>query len=91
MKKVFISYSWDSDEHQEWVVSLVNKLRAVYGIDARCDLLLDKPNLFSMMVQQARINDKIVIVHCRFLLSLIFMIAGSSGIKSVKPMHVITL
>lgn len=62
MKKVFISYSWDSDEHQEWVVALVNKLRAVYGIDAKCDLLLDKPNLFSMMVQQARINDKIVIV-----------------------------
>lgn len=64
-KKVFISYSWDSEEHQDWVVELVNTLRSTYGIDAKCDVLLDKPNLFSMMVQEARLNDKIVIVDTK--------------------------
>lgn len=64
-KKVFISYSWDSKEHQEWVVALTNTLRETYGIDAKCDVLLDKPNLFSMMVQEAQINDKIVIVDTK--------------------------
>lgn len=64
-KKVFISYSWDSEEHQDWVVALVNALRSTYGIDAKCDVLLDKPNLFSMMVQEARLNDKIVIVDTK--------------------------
>ena len=63
--KVFISYSWDSKEHQEWVIALTNTLRNTYGIDARCDLLLDRPNLFSMMVQEARINDKIIIVDTK--------------------------
>jgi len=26
-KKIFISYSWDSNEHQEWVLYLANDLR----------------------------------------------------------------
>lgn len=60
--KVFISYSWDSKEHQDWVVDLTNTLRKTYGIDAKCDALLDEPNLFSMMVQESKNNDKIIIV-----------------------------
>lgn len=64
-KKVFISYSWDNKEHQEWVVALTNKLRSTYGIDAKCDVLLDNPNLFSMMVQEANVNDKIIIVDTK--------------------------
>lgn len=51
-KKAFISYSWDSKEHQEWVVALTNKLRSIYGVDAKCDVLLDNPNLFSMMFRK---------------------------------------
>jgi hypothetical protein len=35
--KVFISYSWDSDEHKENVLKLANTLRAVWGIDADID------------------------------------------------------
>ncbi|MCC5616452.1 GUN4 domain-containing protein [Nostoc sp. CHAB 5836] len=35
--KVFISYSWDSDEHKENVLKLANTLRAVWGIDAYID------------------------------------------------------
>lgn len=64
-KKAFISYSWDSKEHQEWVVALTNKLRSIYGVDAKCDVLLDNPNLFSMMVQEANVNDKIIIVDTK--------------------------
>ena len=64
-KKVFISYSWDSKEHQEWVVALTNELRSTYGVDAKCDVLLDNPNLFSMMVQEANENDKIIIVDTK--------------------------
>lgn len=35
--KVFISYSWDSPEHKERVLSLANTLRTVWGIDADMD------------------------------------------------------
>ena len=28
--KVFVSYSWDSKEHQEWVIALTNTLRSTY-------------------------------------------------------------
>lgn len=64
-KKVFISYSWDSKEHQKWVVALTNELRLTYGVDAKCDVLLDNPNLFSMMVKEANVNDKIIIVDTK--------------------------
>ncbi|MBO1053080.1 MAG: TIR domain-containing protein [Dolichospermum sp. DET73] len=35
--KVFISYSWDSDDHKENVLKLANTLRAVWGIEAEID------------------------------------------------------
>ncbi len=35
--KVFISYSWDSPEHQERVLQLANTLRAKVGVDADID------------------------------------------------------
>ena len=60
--KVFVSYSWDSDSHQKWVVGLVNKLRDPYGIDATCDVLDTNSNLFRMMVQHIQNDDKFIIV-----------------------------
>lgn len=30
--KVFISYSWDSDEHKEWVLKLANKISELRGV-----------------------------------------------------------
>lgn len=33
-----VSYSWDSPEHQEWVMSFTNRLRG-NGIDATMDIL----------------------------------------------------
>ena len=37
--KVFVSYSWDSNEHNEWVSKFVSKLRS-NGVDAKYDRLL---------------------------------------------------
>lgn len=61
-KKVFISYSWDSTEHKEWVVSLANTLRSVYGIEAIIDDFLVVANLNKMMVQSITENDKVIVV-----------------------------
>lgn len=36
--KVFISYSWDGEKHEEWVLKLATDLRSNYGID----VILDK-------------------------------------------------
>lgn len=38
--KVFISYSWDDEDHQQWVLNLANRLRS-HGID----IILDKYHL----------------------------------------------
>lgn len=36
-KKVFISYSWDGTEHQEWVLKLAQDLISKYGVDVILD------------------------------------------------------
>ena len=36
-KKVFISYSWDSPEHQEWVLNLSKNLIEKFGVDVILD------------------------------------------------------
>lgn len=61
-KKVFLSYSWDSKEHKEWVIMLANTLRKEYGIDAIVDDFLLVNNLNKMMVQEISNNDKVIIV-----------------------------
>ncbi|MBE9202649.1 hypothetical protein IQ218_03145 [Synechocystis salina LEGE 06099] len=38
-KKIFISYSWDNESHQNWVVQLANSLREC-GIDANVDVFM---------------------------------------------------
>jgi len=60
--KVFISYSWDSDVHKEWVASLCNTLRSTYGIEAKADNFLNVSNLNKMMVQEISSNEKIILV-----------------------------
>ena len=42
MKKAFISYSWDSPEHQQSVLELSNRLRSD-GIDCDIDLYYQSP------------------------------------------------
>ncbi|HDR8198780.1 TPA: toll/interleukin-1 receptor domain-containing protein [Bacillus cereus] len=63
-KSVFISYSWDSPEHQQWVMDLVDLLRE-NGVDASFDMLETQSqtvNLNAMMVSNVRDNDYTVIV-----------------------------
>ncbi len=67
MKKnpsVFISYSWDSEEHKKWVLGLVGLLRN-NGVDATVDIFeIQKgtTNLHSMMVNNIKDKDYTVIV-----------------------------
>ena len=61
VKKVFISYSWDSQEHKEWVRLLAQQL-ATYGIEARSDdshLNLGE-RLPNFMEKELRENDYVL-------------------------------
>lgn len=60
----FISYSWDSKEHKEWVTGLVNLLRE-NDVDATSDIFETQKgttNLYSMMVKNIRDKDYTIIV-----------------------------
>ena len=62
--KVFISYSWDSKEHEEWVMKFYATLRE-NGIDAKLDKFetQDKTvNLNHMMVKNIRDNDYTIVI-----------------------------
>lgn len=62
--KVFVSYSWDNREHQQWVVDLTNRLRRE-GIDATMDLFETQQktvNLNKMMIENIKQSDYVVIV-----------------------------
>lgn len=61
---VFVSYSWDSTEHQQWVINLTNDLRSK-GIVATMDLFETQQttvNLNQMMIKNIKESDFIVIV-----------------------------
>lgn len=63
-EKVFISYSWDSEEHQLWVLELVRKLRSE-GYDANYDRGITSTstvNLNQMMVEHMRDDDYIIMI-----------------------------
>lgn len=62
MKKVFMSYSWDSEQHQNWVMAIAKELRESYGIDAIVDNFLDTNNVNRMMVEQIKDSDIIIVV-----------------------------
>ena len=60
----FISYSWDSMEHQQWVIGLTNELRKK-GIVATMDLFETQQgtvNLNQMMIKNIKDSDYVVIV-----------------------------
>lgn len=61
---VFISYSWDSSDHQNWVKNLVGKLTRS-GFDAKMDTLQtekDTVHLGEMMASSIRENDYTIVV-----------------------------
>lgn len=60
---IFVSYSWDSQEHQEWIAYLVRRLRNE-GYDATYDQYITSQNTINlnrMMVEHIK-NDDVVIV-----------------------------
>lgn len=62
--KVFISYSYDSKEHEQWVEDLANKLRTDAGVNAVIDkfILNTASDLNQIMIQGFEKSDKVVIV-----------------------------
>lgn len=61
---VFVSYSWDNKNHQQWVLNLTNKLRRK-GVDATIDVFETQTktvNLNLMMVSKIKNSDYIVII-----------------------------
>jgi hypothetical protein len=63
MKSVFISYSWDDDQHCEWVRKLAERLRAD-GVDVSIDRWVAVPGdqLPAFMERAIRENGFVVIV-----------------------------
>lgn len=64
-KRIFASYSWDSEEHKQWVVKLINDLRSKYGFIATCDTICDESELNTMIVDGITKSDKIIVVITR--------------------------
>lgn len=63
-KTAFVTYSWDSEEHQQWVLKLTNDLRK-NGVDATFDLFQTQAgtvNLNQMMITNIRDRDYVIIV-----------------------------
>lgn len=63
-KTAFVTYSWDSEEHQQWILKLTNDLRK-NGVDATFDLFLTQTgtvNLNQMMITNVRDRDFVIIV-----------------------------
>jgi len=65
MAEVFISYSWDSKEHNEKVLSFTNHLRE-NGFEAQLDRMLSQsesaPNFVKMMHKAMREHLKVIVV-----------------------------
>ena len=61
-KKIFASYSWDSEDHKKWVAKLINDLRSKYGFVAICDTISDESELNTMIVDGITKSDKIIVV-----------------------------
>ncbi|NVK04469.1 MAG: TIR domain-containing protein [Flavobacteriia bacterium] len=62
--KVFISYSWDDEDHKAWVLNLSNSLISNYG----CDVILDQyelaagKNLTGFMERSLEQSDKVIVI-----------------------------
>ena len=63
--KVFLQYTWDSDTHQQRVVSLANSLRNTYGFDAMMDVFvpgMPPEGLPHWMLGQIELADYVLVI-----------------------------
>jgi 5'-deoxynucleotidase YfbR-like HD superfamily hydrolase len=82
--KVFISYSWDSEEHKMWVIALTNELR-ISGIDALIDEFITQKgtvNLNGMMVENIRDKDYILVILTENYAAKAEALAGGVGYET---------
>ena len=63
-QKVFISYSWDSENHQKWTLELAKNLISVYGIDVILDQfeLSAGKDLTFFMENSIEVADKVLLI-----------------------------
>lgn len=63
-KKVFISYSWDNNEHQQWVLKLASDLMKTYGVDVILDQfeLSAGKDLTHFMENSIEKADKVLVI-----------------------------
>jgi hypothetical protein len=61
-KTIFISYSWDNEDHKEWVLNLANGL-VTNGIDVLLDQYdLSAGNEMTYFMEKAMTADKVIII-----------------------------
>lgn len=92
--KVFISYSWTSDEHEAWVINLATRLRKD-GVDAFIDKWLLKPghDRFAFMEQMIVSKDvhKVIVVCDKGYKEKADQRIGGVGVESqVISQHIYT-
>lgn len=90
-KKVFVSYSWDSPEHQKWVVKLTNQLRKE-GINATIDVFQTQSktvNLNTMMVSNMKDNDFIIVVLTEKYAQKANSLQGGVGFETVLSLPIL--
>lgn len=83
-KKVFISYSWDNEEHQNWVLKLADKLTTDYGIVVlldRYDLQAGK-SLTHFMENSIITSDKVLVILTKEYINRMQSPRGGVGYES---------
>lgn len=91
-KTAFISYSWDSTSHQEWVVRLANKLRKDEGVDAKVDVFETQTstvNLNQMMISNMRDNDFVIFVLTEKYAEKADALEGGVGFETMLSLPVL--
>ncbi|MGN7479681.1 toll/interleukin-1 receptor domain-containing protein [Solibacillus silvestris] len=90
-ESVFVSYSWDSQEHQEWVAYLVRRLRNE-GYNATYDQYITSQNTINlnrMMVEHIKNDDFIIVVVTENYVKKSDEFAGGVGFETELLLSVI--
>lgn len=82
---VFVSYSWDSEEHRQWVRRLVGALRE-RGIDARSDVTHLRPGQdLGRFMEQADECDRVLVICTQNYMSRADGRVGGVGYERKLP------
>lgn len=61
---VFVSYAWETDAHQQWVLKLVQDLRLQHGVDARLDLFEAPGTKLPQFMESSSFESDFVVCVC---------------------------